>query len=244
MNDSQVIHKVFHRVVLASQSQARRLLLKHLGIPFETFPTHMDESQIKQDHMAVQKSAAEAAMALAVAKAFDASQIIKDPDAYIIGADQILLCRGRWFDKARDVEEAFEQLQFLRNSVHELCTAVCVVRNNQIVWQHLEVPKLHMVDLSDERIRAYLKEFGGVVLSAVGCYKLELMGRQLFSKIEGHRETIMGLPMKAVGEFFKEQGYIINEANFPWAGGPEDTTFQISSDSFLLGQSSSDTSEL
>ena len=57
-------------------------------------------------------SAEDAALRLADLKA--AAVARREPEALVIGADQILVCDGVWFDKPADVAAAREQLRALR----------------------------------------------------------------------------------------------------------------------------------
>ena len=52
----------------------------------------------------------------------------------MIGADQILVCDGVWFDKPLDVAAAREQLRALRGRSHELVTAVVCHQGGRRVW--------------------------------------------------------------------------------------------------------------
>ncbi len=86
-------------VVLASGSGARRALLEAAGVAFTVRPAAVDEAAIKAALRADGADAGEAAMALADAKAAR----VRDGAALVIGADQVLVCEGEWFDKPPDL---------------------------------------------------------------------------------------------------------------------------------------------
>ena len=89
-------------VILASGSAARRALLQAAGITFTARPAAVDEAAIKAAMRTSGADAGEAAMALADAKAAR----VRDGAALVIGADQVLVCDGAWFDKPPDLPAA------------------------------------------------------------------------------------------------------------------------------------------
>jgi septum formation protein len=204
---SPMINRVFHRLILASQSSARAALLQALGVEFDIMPAHLDESVIKKNCRQQGRSAAEAALELAIAKAQAVAQSLPaTTDAFVIGADQILCCEGRWFDKASCLLEAQDQLSFLQGKDHLLSCAACIVHQGAVVWQHVATPCLTMRPMSTDEITDYLRKGGEDVLSSLGCYKLELTQGNFFSKIEGDRNTIIGLPLKELAQFLTGLG--------------------------------------
>ena len=108
-------------LILASASPTRRALLDAAGLTFEARATYVDEASLKARMRRVGGSAADAAMALAHAKA---AALTVPGDAVVIGADQILVCGDAWFDKPADMAAARAQLLALRSAPHTLVTAV------------------------------------------------------------------------------------------------------------------------
>ena len=162
----------------------------------------VDETAIKTA-MKNQATEVEAvAAALADAKASEVSS--RRPDAFVIGADQILECEGRWFDKPSDPEAARATLKTLRGRRHQLVSAVSVFRENECAWRHLEIPTLTMRDFSDSFLARYIENAGLEILESVGGYRLEGTGAQLFTSIEGNYFTILGLPLLALLDFLRK----------------------------------------
>lgn len=193
-------------IILASQSESRASMLRNAGVAFSIQPSNIDEDVIKTRVHGEGGTAEKAAQELAIAKAMKISPDFSD--SFVVGADQIMVCEGRWFDKAKDIEEAKQQLNFLRGKTHELVTAVCVIKNGIVVWQALSLPKMTMRGYSDAFIDEYTDKLGDKILKSVGCYQLEGVGVQLFSKIEGDMFTIMGLPMVELLNFLREANTI------------------------------------
>jgi nucleoside triphosphate pyrophosphatase len=191
-------------ILLASQSRARFALLDGAGVKAGREPASIDEAEIKATYRRKGTAPGVCAMALAEAKALTVAA--RHPDSFVIGADQLLDCDGVWLDKPRDRSDAMSQLRLLRGRSHALATAVCVARNANIVWHELQAPRLVMRDFSDEFLDAYLANLGREDLAAVGAYRIEGPGVQLFDRIEGDYFAILGLPLLPLLRFLREQG--------------------------------------
>jgi septum formation protein len=191
-------------IVLASGSSARRAMLEQAGVSFTVDVAAVDEDAVKQALRVETDSPAHAAEALAELKAVRVSA--RHPGAIVIGADQMLDCDGRWFDKPADPAEARAQLQALRKRRHRLTSAVVAVRDGRRLWHHTEAAWLTMRDFTDAFLDGYLAEIGAEVLSSVGAYQLEGRGAQLFLAVEGDFFTILGLPLLALLDFLRENG--------------------------------------
>ena len=194
------------RLILASQSLSRRALLEGAGLAFDTMPSAVDEAAIKESAQAEGVSAADTSILLADAKAARIAR--RHPEATIIGADQLLVCEGEWFDKPEDLAAARAHLQKLRNRAHELVTAVVVWRNGQRAWHHLATPRLAMRDFSDAFLDEYLAREGGFVTQSVGAYRLEGMGIQLMRDIRGEHTAILGLPLLPLLAYLRDAGVV------------------------------------
>ena len=167
----------------------------------------MDEAEIKESARAEGLPAAEAAMLLAEAKARRIAR--RHPEALVIGADQMLVCEARWYDKPPDLAAARLQLLALRGKPHELVTAMVCWRHGQRVWQHLARPRLVMRDFSEAFLDAYLAAEGEAVLGSVGAYRLEGLGVQLFAAVEGEHSAILGLPLVPLLGFLRGHGVLL-----------------------------------
>ncbi len=183
------------RLILASGSAARRELLNAAGLVFDVIPADIDEIAIR-DAILEKTSGAEAgdvASVLASEKARVVS--VANPDALVIGADQVLALGGKIFAKAASLAEAHEHLAMLRGRTHDLVSAVALAQGGNVRWQTTATAGMTMRDYSDEFIGAYLERTGDRILGSVGCYELEALGVQLFERIEGDYFTILGIPL-------------------------------------------------
>ena len=194
-------------LVLASASSSRRQLLAAAGVPVEVEAPRIDEEGVKDTLRAEGASAEQAAETLAELKAQRISS--RRPEALVVGADQMLECGGAWFDKPPDRAHAAGHLRALSGREHRLVCAVCVVRGGARIWHHLDQARLVMRPLSDNFIEAYLDAAGESVLSTVGAYRLEGLGAQLFSRVEGDHFTILGLPLLPLLGFLRDRGVLV-----------------------------------
>jgi septum formation protein len=194
------------RLILASASVTRQTLLANAGLTFSTQATAIDETEVKRAAQATGETAEHAAMTLAGLKAQRVA--IRAPDALVIGADQLLVCDGEWFDKPENPQAARQQLLKLRGKTHVLATAVVCHRGAQPVWHHIARPRLTMRTFPDEFLDDYLAAEGDRLLSSVGAYRLEGLGLHLFDRLEGDHTAILGLPLLPLLGFLRQHGVL------------------------------------
>ncbi len=193
-------------IVLASASTIRAKLLAAAGVPHRVEPAQIDEDEIKASLRLERAPAASVAEILAEAKALQVSQ--RHRDAMVIGADQVLACAGRLYDKPSDIASARAQLQSLRGQAHRLYAGVCVVHDGQPIWHHNDHADLTMRSFSDAFLDDYLRNIDDDVCQTIGGYRLEGPGAQLFSHIDGDHFTIFGLPLLPLLDFLRGHGVI------------------------------------
>jgi septum formation protein len=192
-------------LILASSSASRAALLHGAGLDFSIQAPSFDEDIAKTRWKQPQDGAG-LAMHLAEGKALSVSML--QPEAWVIGADQILECEGRFYDKAADLDRARRSLQALRGRSHRLITATVLARGQEIVWRACETPVLEMRAFSDGFLDDYLAREGEAVLGSVGCYRIEALGVQLFASIEGDMFAIRGLPLLPLFEALRRFGLV------------------------------------
>ena len=121
-------------LILASQSAARKTVLKNAGLEFEAIPADIDERQIEDEHP--QETPENMANILAQAKALNVSS--ENSGALVIGSDQVLEFQGKILNKAVNDEAAKEKLKTLRGQTHHLISSVCVAKDNDVLWSHTD----------------------------------------------------------------------------------------------------------
>jgi len=194
------------QLVLASRSPSRARLLRDAGVPFEVVPAGVDEAAVKAALAAEAAPPRDVADALAEMKAGRGAT--RWPDALALGADQVLACDGRLFDKPATLADAAENLSALRGRRHELLSAAVVVEDGRPVWRHVGRVRLTMRPFSDAFLEDYLAAEGDGVLETVGAYRLEGRGAQLFSHVDGDYFAVLGLPLLELLDFLRGRGVV------------------------------------
>lgn len=191
-------------LILASQSAARRMLLANAGLSIECIPADIDERGIQQSsHL---KDPGKIAALLANEKAKYVST--KITDQYVVGADQTLALGEQLFSKPVNSAAAIEQMRTLSGNVHELHSAVSVVKNGELLFSHVSVARMTMRSLTNDQIAAYVKAAGNAVTQSVGAYQLEGVGVNLFDRIDGDHFTILGLPLLPLLGFLRRKNLL------------------------------------
>ena len=192
-------------IVLASRSAARRAMLAQAGLDFQAMDAGVDEGAIKTRMLTDAAAPLQIAQALAEAKALAAGA---DPQALVIGSDQVLELDGALIDKAETLDVAADRLWSMRGRPHRLHSAVALVQDGAVVWRGADTAQLWMRDFSRQFLDDYLAREGEAVLSSVGCYRLEGLGAQLFDRIEGDYFTVLGMPLWPLLDALRSRGEI------------------------------------
>lgn len=194
-----------HPLVLASKSLARRHMLVAAGIPVEATPADIDERSV-EDALGDVKSAGEIALHLAREKAKAVAS--RMPERLVIGADQTLAMGPQRFSKPADIDEARAQLRALRGQTHTLHSAVALVSDGELLFQHEEAARLTMRAVSDAFLEIYLEAADATVRESVGGYQLERTGIHLFERVEGDHFTILGMPLLPLLDALRRLGFL------------------------------------
>lgn len=186
------------RLVLASGSSYKQALLGRLGVGFEAVAADIDEAPA--DGESPRQTARRLARAKAEALAAD------HPDAWILGADQVIALGDRRFSKPGSAEAARRQLAELAGQTHDLLTAVALRRPDGEVFEAMAAYRMTMRPLGDEAIAAYVAE--DQPTDCAGSYKVERGGVRLFESMAGDDYTaIIGLPLTRVQTLLERAGY-------------------------------------
>ncbi|MEJ0027775.1 MAG: Maf family protein [Rhizomicrobium sp.] len=192
--------------ILASGSESRRRLLAAAGVPFAAIPADIDEDALTADLLRADTPAEDIAGRLAEAKALQIST--RHPQALVLGADQTLLFDGAVISKCPDLVAARHLLERLRGRTHRLVGGYVLAMAGAAVWRHGETATLSVRDFSDGFLDFYLAAEGESLLSAVGCYRLEGLGAQLFARIEGDYFSILGLALHPLLAELRRRGVL------------------------------------
>ncbi|WP_187428475.1 7-methyl-GTP pyrophosphatase [Roseobacter fucihabitans] len=182
-----------HPLILASGSDVRAQLLRQACVSFTAQPARVDEDMIRDAMLAEAASPRDIADTLAEMKARKISD--KNPNALVLGCDQVLDHNGDMMSKPETPEDAEAQLTSLRNDRHSLLSAAVLYEAGKPVWRHVGQVRLRMRNASDAYIKGYVARNWESIRHSVGAYKLEEEGVRLFTRIEGDYFNVLGLPL-------------------------------------------------
>ena len=184
------------KIVLASKSPRRKKLLSQLGIEFQVVPSTGDEiisSQNPED------------VVLELAKQKASEVALTQPDSLVIGADTIVVYKGRILGKPTDEYEAIQMLQQLSGNVHQVFTGVSLIKtsNDKRVLaktSFFQQTKVTFSTLSEREIEAYVAT--GSPLDKAGAYGIQDdWGAVFVENIEGDYYNVVGFPLN---RFYRE----------------------------------------
>ena len=187
------------KIILASKSGVRKKILKKNKIDCDVQPSSIDEDEVKISMLNEDATPELISKNLAELKANKISN--KNPDKIVLGADSVIDLEGELISKPKSRQEALETLKKLNGKKHQLISSVCISKNGSMIWNYTDASSLTMKKLNLDQIKSYLKKVDDEKLYAYGVYQIEAGGKDLFSKIEGDEDTIMGLPVTKIKEY-------------------------------------------
>ena len=188
-----------NKIILASKSEVRKKILEDNKIKFTVEPSNVDEDSIKESLLKEKATPEMISKNLAELKANKISQ--KRNGNMVIGADSVIDLDEEIISKPKNRDEALQILNRLNGKTHYLISSVCISRDGSMIWNYTEKAALTMKLMSEESLKIYLAKISDEALYAYNVYQIEGAGRSLFSKIEGNKDTIMGLPVKKIKEY-------------------------------------------
>ena len=186
-------------IILASKSGVRKKILEENNIQCKTEPSNVDEDSVKESLLKEKASPTIISKNLAELKANKISQ--KFIEELVLGADSVIDLEGEIISKPNDRAGALEILKRMNGKTHQLISSVCISRGGSMIWNHTDKASLTMKNMTILELDNYLKKISDENLYAYNVYQIEGEGRNLFSKIEGDEDTIMGLPVKKIKEY-------------------------------------------
>ena len=187
------------KIILASKSGVRKEILNKYKIDCDVQASNVDEDEIKASLLSEEADPLAISKNLAEIKSIKVSS--KNPDKLVLGADSVVSLNKELINKPNSREEALIILKKLNNSKHYLISSVCFSKNGAMLWNHSESSELKMKNLSDEVLKKYLSKIKTETLLAYGVYQIEADGLELFEYVKGDRDSIMGLPIKAIIDY-------------------------------------------
>jgi septum formation protein len=188
-------------LVLASGSRYRRDLLTRLGIPFEVRVPEVDETPRTDE--------TPQALATRLAQAKAAAIATQHADAWVIGADQVAVCRGRIVGKPGSAARAVDQLTAASSQTVSFYTAACLTRSGARGWdEHLDETRVLFRALSAAEIAHYVER--DRPLDCAGSFRSEGLGITLLERIDSTDPTaLIGLPLIWLSGALRRAGFTL-----------------------------------
>lgn len=194
------------RLILASTSRYRRMLLEKLGLHFEAVSPDIDESPRpgESPQVLVLRLAEEKARAVATSY----------PDALIIGSDQVACLDDSILGKPGGRAAAIEQLERASGRTVLFQTGLCLLDARTGRSQTLVEPfRVHFRTLTRQQIEGYLDR--EQPFDCAGSFKSEGLGISLFQRLDGEDpNALVGLPLIRLVLLLESAGI------FPLGAGP------------------------
>ena len=186
------------KLVLASTSRYRQMLLERLSIPFELARPDTDETPLPGEPPATTAERLAAEKARAVAAAW--------PDALIIGSDQVAYLGDQVFGKPGTESRAVAQLQQMSGQTVVFHTALALLNTRSGRLQTAGIPtRVRFRTLTEAEIRRYVAK--EQPLDCAGSAKSEGLGISLLEALSGDDPTaLIGLPLIALSRMLRAEG--------------------------------------
>tara|TARA_Y100001935_G_scaffold247939_1_gene244475 strand:- start:2523 stop:3113 length:591 start_codon:yes stop_codon:yes gene_type:complete len=192
---------MINRIILASKSKVRKEILEKNQIEITVKPSNVDEDIVKLSLIKEQATPEIISKNLAELKANKVSASYTNE--IVLGADSVIDLRGELISKPESRKEALEILKKLNGKSHDLISSVCISKNGSMIWNYTDKATLTMKNFSEDELKVYLSKISDDSLYAYNVYQIEGEGRNLFEKINGDQDTVMGLPVKKIKEYLK-----------------------------------------
>jgi septum formation protein len=187
------------RFILASASPRRIELLSLLGLRFEIMPSNVDEKFMKgetpRDHV----------LRLSGEKTRTASAL--HTEAWVMGADTIVIINGDVLGKPRTPDEAKEMLGKLSGQMHTVFTGFTVARKSAgILIRDAVESSVRFREIPEDEMAWYIRS--QEPYDKAGGYAVQGMGAFFIKEIYGSYTNVMGLPLCEVVDVLKRIGAI------------------------------------
>jgi len=188
---------MIHKLILASASPRRKALLELAGLVFDIVPGDVDESfrgkETPRNH--VRRLSREKAIAVAG----------RYPDAWVLGADTIVLINGEVLGKPRTKDEARAMLRKLSGRTHRVLSGFTILRKSAgTVFTDVVESRVIFKTLSAEEIEWYAET--DEPYDKAGGYAAQGMGVSLIREIRGSYTNVVGLPLCEVVDALRQMG--------------------------------------
>jgi septum formation protein len=186
-----------HPLILASASPRREELLRLLGLAFQVIPSQADETFF------INENPGEHVLRLAENKAHAVAQA--HPQAWVLGADTIVVIDGEVLGKPADSSAAAGMLEKLSGRTHEVLTGFALVRlSGHVSIRESVRAAVTFRTISEDEKMWYIQS--PEPYDKAGAYAVQGLGAFFIKEIRGSYTNVMGLPLCEVVDALKKAG--------------------------------------
>ena len=179
-----------NKLILASSSSRRKMLLENLGIDFEIVaPKSEEEIDSKETpEKFVQRNS--------VYKALSVSDNICE-GYFALSADTVVVSGENVLGKPRDVTDAERMLKIISGATHNVITGFSIIdSDNEILNTEAVTTLVKVKELADWEIEGYIKT--NEPMDKAGAYGIQGIGSFMIEEIKGSYTNVVGLPVTQV----------------------------------------------
>ena len=180
------------KIILASASPRRSLLLKECGIEFDVEVSRADELD------GAYATPSGLVLTNARLKAEDVAS--RHTGRIVLGADTVVAYEQTIFGKPIDLNDARRMLKTLSGKTHSVYTGIALIytfeNGQKLLRANFDESLVRFRNLDDSKIDEYLQKVE--VLDKAGAYAAQEYGSLIIEEIQGEFDNVMGLPCKLV----------------------------------------------
>lgn len=177
--------------ILASASPRRRELLRSVGLRFSVIPAHVNEDYVDGE------SPREHVRRLAYDKACTIAR--KKPEAWVLGADTIVVIDGKILGKPKNKSQARKMLFLLSGREHKVFTGYSIIRAaHRLSKTKIVQSAVRFKKITPEEMTWYAES--PEPYDKAGGYAAQGMGAYFIKAIRGSYTNVIGLPLCEVLE--------------------------------------------
>lgn len=185
------------KIILASGSKQRKLIMDSLGVDYVVIPADIDEKAIRDENLKLR------AEKIARAKA---EEVLKGNEGIIIAADTFVVCEGKMLEKPNSLEEAKEMLQIQIKNKIEVYTGFCYIdKTNGIDFSDTSITSLYFREISEDELNNFV-ENNPVLQWAGGFCSLYPYQSTFIKRFEGSLTGVNGLPADLLIDCLNKSG--------------------------------------
>ena len=182
-------------LILASASPRRAALLESAGFSFDVVAPDVDETPRPGETAPAYTARVAREKARAVASSHGSADVV------VLAADTEVVVDGGILGKPADSADARRMLRLLSGAVHEVMTAVVVVRGPSEAID-VVTTRVRFLPLSEGELTWYVET--GEPMGKAGAYAIQGCGARFIDRIEGSWSNVVGLPLSSVHRLLGE----------------------------------------